>query len=216
MQQNNHHSQCILLALCVCALGRGLPEKVLGLAQRRGGWGPPPPPTAPQTVEHPSGSHIGWRQPPWWLRHLCFVWHACVLSRVMFVLCLYNVFQLCLCHIFCCGMVCCVMPVLWHVSAFVNSAAHVPCDCHVTWVCCGCGMVLLYHESKAFDLGFGLCLLNFLVLMRLTGHMEYCAPHSSPAHTVLRKCGACLSFRNWGQPMRRCVAQRELWWGWVK
>ena len=77
MQQNNHHSQCILLALCVCALGRGLPEKVLGLAQRRGGVGsppppseggggpPPPPPTAPQTVEHPSGSHIGWRQPPW-------------------------------------------------------------------------------------------------------------------------------------------------------
>jgi hypothetical protein len=74
VQQNNDHSQCILLALCVCALGRGLPEKVLGLGQPRGGvgsppfgggWGPPPPPTAPQTVEHPSGSHIGWRPPPW-------------------------------------------------------------------------------------------------------------------------------------------------------
>ena len=74
MQQNNDHSQCILLALCVCALGRGLPEKVLGLGQPGGGRGPPPPfgggwgsppPTAPQTVEHPSGSHIGWRPPPW-------------------------------------------------------------------------------------------------------------------------------------------------------
>ena len=73
MQQNNDHSQCILLALCVCALGRGLPEKVLGLGQPRGGEAPPPPlrrgvppppPTAPQTVEHPSGSHIGWRPPP--------------------------------------------------------------------------------------------------------------------------------------------------------
>ena len=44
MQQNNDHSQCILLALCVCALGRGLPEKVLGLGQPRGGGGVPPPP----------------------------------------------------------------------------------------------------------------------------------------------------------------------------
>ena len=35
-------SQCVLLALCVCVLGRGLTEKVLGLGQRRGGWGPPP------------------------------------------------------------------------------------------------------------------------------------------------------------------------------
>ena len=26
---------------------------------------PPPPLTAPKTVAHPSGSHIGWRQPPW-------------------------------------------------------------------------------------------------------------------------------------------------------
>ena len=43
MQQNNDHSQCILLALCVCALGRGLPEKVLGLGQPRGGGGVPPP-----------------------------------------------------------------------------------------------------------------------------------------------------------------------------
>ena len=33
----------VLLALCVCALGRGLPEKVLGLGQRRGGMGSPPP-----------------------------------------------------------------------------------------------------------------------------------------------------------------------------
>ena len=64
-------SQCVLLALCVCALGRGLTEKVLGLGQRRGGIPPPfgggwgsPPPTAPQTVEHPLGSHIGWRRPP--------------------------------------------------------------------------------------------------------------------------------------------------------
>ena len=24
-----------------------------------------PPPTAPQTVKHPLGSHIGWRRPPW-------------------------------------------------------------------------------------------------------------------------------------------------------
>ena len=29
-----------------------------------GGWRSPPPPTAPQTVEHPSRSHIGWRRPP--------------------------------------------------------------------------------------------------------------------------------------------------------
>ena len=63
-------SQCVLLALCVSALGRGLTETVLGLGQRRGGGGlqrgmGSPPPTAPQTVEHPSGSHIGWRRPPW-------------------------------------------------------------------------------------------------------------------------------------------------------
>ena len=47
----------------------------------RRGLGSPPPPTAPQTVEHPSGSHIGWRPPPWlepvpeisWLgKHLIF------------------------------------------------------------------------------------------------------------------------------------------------
>ena len=60
VQQHNQQSQCVLLALCICALGRSLTEKVLGLCQRR----PPPPPTAPQTVEHPSGSHIGWRPPP--------------------------------------------------------------------------------------------------------------------------------------------------------
>ena len=35
-----------------------------GLGQPRGG-GSPPPPTTPKTVAHPSGSHIGWRQPPW-------------------------------------------------------------------------------------------------------------------------------------------------------
>ena len=29
------------------------------------GVGVPPPPTSPQTVEHSSGSHIGWRRPPW-------------------------------------------------------------------------------------------------------------------------------------------------------
>ena len=27
--------------------------------------GSSPPPTAPKTVAHPSGSHIGWRRPPW-------------------------------------------------------------------------------------------------------------------------------------------------------
>ena len=55
MQQNNHHSQCILLALCVCALGRGLPEKVLGLAQRRGGVGSPPPLQPPKLSNTPRG-----------------------------------------------------------------------------------------------------------------------------------------------------------------
>ena len=29
------------------------------------GGSPPPPLTAPKTVAHPSGSHIGWRWPPW-------------------------------------------------------------------------------------------------------------------------------------------------------
>ena len=51
------------------------PADPQGLGQPRGeggvppplrrGVGVPPPPTAPQTVEHPSGSHIGWRRPPW-------------------------------------------------------------------------------------------------------------------------------------------------------
>ena len=36
-------SQCVLLALSVCALGRGLTEKVLGLGQRRGGGELQPP-----------------------------------------------------------------------------------------------------------------------------------------------------------------------------
>ena len=56
-------SQCVLLALCVCALGRGLTEKVLGLGQRRGGWGPPPvrrgvpppPPYSPPNCRTPLG-----------------------------------------------------------------------------------------------------------------------------------------------------------------
>ena len=52
--------QNVLLALSMCALGRGLTETVLGLGQRRGGggvpappppfgggWGPPPPPYSP-------------------------------------------------------------------------------------------------------------------------------------------------------------------------
>ena len=30
-----------------------------------GGGGVPPPPTAPKTVAHTSGSHVGWRRPPW-------------------------------------------------------------------------------------------------------------------------------------------------------
>ena len=58
MEQNNDHSQCILLALCVCALGRGLPEKVQG-----GGRGPPPlrrgvgspPPHSPPNCRTPLG-----------------------------------------------------------------------------------------------------------------------------------------------------------------
>ena len=55
-------SQCILLALCVCALGRGLTEKVLGLGQRRGGGPPPlrrgvgsPPPYSPPNYRTPLG-----------------------------------------------------------------------------------------------------------------------------------------------------------------
>ena len=50
-----------LLALCVCALGRGLPEKVLGLGQRRGGVGSPPSPSegggGPAPLQPPKLSH---------------------------------------------------------------------------------------------------------------------------------------------------------------
>ena len=46
-------SQCVLLALCVCALGWGLTEKVLGLGQRRGGGGPPLQP--PKLLNTPRG-----------------------------------------------------------------------------------------------------------------------------------------------------------------
>ena len=40
------------------------PADPQGLGQPKGGGEAPPPPTAPKTVAHPSGSHIGWRQPP--------------------------------------------------------------------------------------------------------------------------------------------------------
>ena len=60
VQQNNQQSQCVLLALCVCALGRGLTEKVLGLGQRspppplrRGVGSPPPPPYSPPNCRTP-------------------------------------------------------------------------------------------------------------------------------------------------------------------
>ena len=78
-------SQCVLLALCVCALGRGLTEKVLGLGQRRGGGptptpsegggGPPPPPYSPPNCGTPLGvthwlvaAPVGWIQShrPYW------------------------------------------------------------------------------------------------------------------------------------------------------
>ena len=45
-------SQCVLLALCVCALGRGLMEKVLGLGQQGGGV---PPPYSPPNCRTPLG-----------------------------------------------------------------------------------------------------------------------------------------------------------------
>ena len=56
-------SQCVLLALCVCALGRGLTEK--GLGQRRGGvgspppseGGPPPPPLQPPKLSNTPRGH---------------------------------------------------------------------------------------------------------------------------------------------------------------
>ena len=76
MQQNNDHSQCILLALCVCALGRGLPEKVLGLGQPRGGggvpppfgggWGSPPPPQPPKLSNTPRGHTLAGGRPRAW------------------------------------------------------------------------------------------------------------------------------------------------------
>ena len=107
-------SQCFLLALCVCALGRGLTEMVRGLGQRRGGgvpatpfgggWGPPPPPTAPQTVEHPSGSHIGWRRPPWFFHDQCFA---------PAVRCALDLLTMC--------MVCC-----WHIPVTVQQFSRSP------------------------------------------------------------------------------------------
>ena len=60
VQQNNRHSHCILLALCVCALGRGLPEKVLGLRQRRG---PPPPLQPPKLSNTPQGHTLATGRP---------------------------------------------------------------------------------------------------------------------------------------------------------
>ena len=55
-------SQCFLLALCVCALGRGLTEMVRGLGQRGGGPPPPseggggsPPPYSPPNCRTPLG-----------------------------------------------------------------------------------------------------------------------------------------------------------------
>ena len=58
-------SQCVLLALSlsVCAL-RGAWRKHAGFGSTKGVGGCPPPPAAPKTVAHPSGSHIGWRRPP--------------------------------------------------------------------------------------------------------------------------------------------------------
>ena len=40
------------------------PADPRGLGQPRGGGEGSPPPTAPKTVAHPSGSHIGWQRPP--------------------------------------------------------------------------------------------------------------------------------------------------------
>ena len=40
------------------------PADPQGLGQPRGEEGSPSPPTAPQMVAHPLGSHIGWEQPP--------------------------------------------------------------------------------------------------------------------------------------------------------
>ena len=48
-------SQCLLLALCVCALRWGLTEKVLGLGQRRGGGSPPLPLQPPKLSNTPRG-----------------------------------------------------------------------------------------------------------------------------------------------------------------
>ena len=52
-------SQCVLLALCVCALGRGLTKKVPGLGQRRppppSEGGGVPPPYSPPNCQTPLG-----------------------------------------------------------------------------------------------------------------------------------------------------------------
>ena len=42
-----------------------LTERCWVWVNEKGAWGPPHPLTAPKTVAHPSGSHIGWRRPPW-------------------------------------------------------------------------------------------------------------------------------------------------------
>ena len=55
-------SLCVLLALSVCALG-GARRKGAGFGEAK--EAPPPPPTAPKTIAHPSGSHIGWQRPLW-------------------------------------------------------------------------------------------------------------------------------------------------------
>ena len=56
-------SQCVLLALCVCALARGLTEKVLGLGQRRGGCAPPPLIQPPKLSNTPRGHTLAGGRP---------------------------------------------------------------------------------------------------------------------------------------------------------
>ena len=58
---------CLVSFVCLRAW-TGPNGKGAGFGSKGGGafgGGCPPPPTAPQTVEHPSGSHIGWRRPQW-------------------------------------------------------------------------------------------------------------------------------------------------------